>query len=141
MGAAYAGGTDPDQDAMPPEQTVSEQTAKLVLRAMIDAAKADGRVDTAERQRIVAKVQESGADQRRRRSCSRNSSVRPIRTGSPPKPATRCVAAQVYAASLLAIKVDTPEERTYLQALAGKLGLEPAVVAQLHGALGAPPPA
>ena len=62
MGAAYAGGTDPDQDAMPPEQTVSDQTAKLVLRAMIDAAKADGRVDTAERQRIVAKVQEGGAD-------------------------------------------------------------------------------
>jgi uncharacterized membrane protein YebE (DUF533 family) len=49
------------------------------------------------------------------------------------------VAAQIYAASLLAIQVDTQEERDYLRVLAGKLGLEPAVVAQLHGALGAPP--
>jgi uncharacterized membrane protein YebE (DUF533 family) len=38
----------------------------------------------------------------------------------------------------LPIQVDTEEERAYLRALAGKLGLQPAVVAQLHQALGAP---
>jgi uncharacterized membrane protein YebE (DUF533 family) len=38
----------------------------------------------------------------------------------------------------LPIRVDTEEERAYLRALAGKLGLQPAVVAQLHQALGAP---
>jgi uncharacterized membrane protein YebE (DUF533 family) len=47
-------------------------------------------------------------------------------------------AAQVYAASLLAIKVDTPAERTYLRDLAQKLGLDDQVVANLHNVLGAP---
>ena len=141
MGAAYAGGAEPDQDAMPPEQTVSDQTAKLVLRAMIDAAKADGRVDTAERQRIVAKVQEGGADPEAAAFLQQELERPADPDGLAAEARDPVVAAQIYAASLLAIKVDTPEERTYLQALAGKLGLEPAVVAQLHGALGAPPPA
>jgi uncharacterized membrane protein YebE (DUF533 family) len=47
---------------MPPEQTVTDRAAGLVLRAMINAAKADGQVDATERQRLVAKAQESGAD-------------------------------------------------------------------------------
>ena len=50
------------------------------------------------------------------------------------------VAAQVYAASLLAIQVDTPAERDYLRGLAQRLGLAPDVVGQLHAALGAPQP-
>lgn len=50
------------------------------------------------------------------------------------------VAGQVYAASLLAIEVDTPAERDYLRRLADRLGLETNVVAQLHQSLGAPAP-
>lgn len=46
------------------------------------------------------------------------------------------VAAEVYAASLFAIEVDTEAERDYLQRLAERLGLEPGVVAQLHRAVG-----
>ncbi len=45
-------------------------------------------------------------------------------------------AAQVYAASLLAIEVDTPAEVDYLKRLAGGLGLSPAVVQEIHNALG-----
>jgi uncharacterized membrane protein YebE (DUF533 family) len=42
------------------------------------------------------------------------------------------LAAQLYAASLLAIEVDTPAERDYLAQLAAALGLAPEVTAQLH---------
>jgi uncharacterized membrane protein YebE (DUF533 family) len=46
------------------------------------------------------------------------------------------VAAEVYAASLLAIEVDTPAERAYLADLAERLRLPPQAVAQIHRALG-----
>ena len=47
-------------------------------------------------------------------------------------------AAQVYAASLLAIDSDSESERAYLRALAEALGLDAETVAQLHGMTGAP---
>ena len=45
-------------------------------------------------------------------------------------------AAQVYAASLLAIEVDTDAERNYLQQLAQRIGLQPASVQHIHQAMG-----
>ncbi len=45
-------------------------------------------------------------------------------------------AAEVYAASLLAIEVDTDAERSYLRQLAQRTGLQPAVVQQIHQAMG-----
>jgi uncharacterized membrane protein YebE (DUF533 family) len=51
------------------------------------------------------------------------------------------LAVQVYAASLLAIEVDTAAERSYLRDLAGRLGLDANVSARIHQALGAPVPA
>jgi uncharacterized membrane protein YebE (DUF533 family) len=48
----------------------------------------------------------------------------------------RQVAAQLYAASLLAIEVDTPQERAYLQQLATDFGLDSRIVGQIHETLG-----
>ena len=42
------------------------------------------------------------------------------------------VRAQVYAASLLAIKVDTPAEKQYMQDLARGLGLDGGAVMHIH---------
>jgi uncharacterized membrane protein YebE (DUF533 family) len=47
------------------------------------------------------------------------------------------VAAEVYAASLLAVELDTEAERKYMADLAGKLKLNDNVVRQLHAAVGA----
>jgi uncharacterized membrane protein YebE (DUF533 family) len=46
------------------------------------------------------------------------------------------VAAQIYAASLMAIEVDTEGESRYLEDLATKLRLDPNAVAYLHRAVG-----
>ena len=46
------------------------------------------------------------------------------------------VAAQVYAASVLAIEADTDVERRYLQDLAARLGLNQQAVAYVHRSLG-----
>jgi uncharacterized membrane protein YebE (DUF533 family) len=45
---------------------------------------------------------------------------------------SRQVAAQIYAASLLAIEVDTPAEQVYMQNLARKLDLDSQITSQLH---------
>ena len=49
---------------------------------------------------------------------------------------TRQMAAQVYAASLLAIEVDTPAEKGYLQRLARDLNLDDRVVKKIRASLG-----
>lgn len=139
LGAGYAGAADPGAHEMPPEQALSDQTASLVVRAMIDAAKADGRVDANERQRILAKAQENGADAEGSAFLQRELERPADPDGLAAEARDPVVAAQVYAASLLAIEVDTQEERDYLRSLAGKLNLGPQVVAQLHSVLGAPP--
>ena len=46
------------------------------------------------------------------------------------------IAAQVYAASLLSIEVDTPAERQYLQQLADGMGLSPEVTSRLEKTVG-----
>jgi len=46
------------------------------------------------------------------------------------------LAAQIYAASLLAIEVDTPAERQYMQQLADGLYLAPEITAHLEKTVG-----
>ena len=46
------------------------------------------------------------------------------------------LAAQIYAASLLAIEVDTPAEKEYMQRLATGLGLNQRVTSNIEGMLG-----
>ncbi len=49
-------------------------------------------------------------------------------------------AAEVYAAALMAIAVDTDAERTFLAELARATGLRPETVAELHASMGVAPP-
>ena len=110
--------------------------ATLTIRAMINAAKADGRIDEQEAQRLVGKMQEDGVtDEERnfvldemRKPMETDAIVRAV-----PNPQ---VAAQLYAASLMAIEVDTDAERRYMQDLANRLGMNQQVVAYLHQAVG-----
>jgi uncharacterized membrane protein YebE (DUF533 family) len=135
-----AGGAG-DLASMLPEEAVSDRTATLVVRAMVSAAKADGEIDASERQRILGKIQEDGsADPEEIRFLEQEMARPSDPDGLAAEVRDPAVAAQVYAASLLAIKVDTPAEQAYLRDLAGKLGLDRSVVIQLHQALGAPAP-
>ena len=114
-----------------------EQNSGLVLRAMINAAKSDGRIDDEEITRLVGKVRESGADNEAVQFLQAEM-AKPMETeklieaarGRPE------LAAELYAASLLAIEVDTPAEKQYLAGLASGLGLESAVTRSLQAAVG-----
>ena len=107
-----------------------------MLRAMISAAKADGQIDQGEMERILGKLSEAGSDpeardfvlSEMRGPLDLDRLVAGVRTPQQ--------AAQVYAASLLAIDVDTPAEKDYLDRLAQALNLPPQATAHMHGALG-----
>lgn len=114
-----------------------EEHAELLVQAMINAAKADGQIDPAEAQRIIGKLQEDGVDEKDQQFLIREMQ-KPMETenlvaavqGRPE------IAAQVYAASLLAIEVDTPAEKEYLNQLASGLGVTPEVAQQIRAYAG-----
>ena|GEM_PF-313290 len=118
------------------EQAELETTGMLVLKAMINAAKADGDIDADEKARILARVDASDVEARR---FLNDEMAKPIDTASIVGAVkTPEQAAEIYAASLLAIKVDTPAERSYLTTLARDLKLSPDVVRRLHEMTGVP---
>jgi uncharacterized membrane protein YebE (DUF533 family) len=121
----------------PAEQEELENQAQLMLRAMINAAKADGQIDQGEVQRIMGKLQESGAA-KPALDFVKTEMTKPMETevivaaakGNPQ------LGAELYGASLLAIKVDTPAEQTYMQNLSAGLGLPPQAVTNLEKSMG-----
>jgi uncharacterized membrane protein YebE (DUF533 family) len=121
----------------PAEAQALQSSAELVLKAMINAAKADQTIDQQEMDRIVGKLQDAGDDAREfvmselRKPFDLEGLVRAV-----PDPQA---AVQVYAASLLAIDVDTAAEQQYMQRLAQGLGLDAGVVQRVHQALGLAP--
>lgn len=135
-----------DQDVpvgMRPPETVAEaelleKRALLALKAMVAAAKADGHIDQRERERILDKMKDADADDELRDFVAKEAAAPLDIDALVREVPDQQSAAQVYAASLLAIDVNTDAERTYLRDLAAKLGLDRQVVANLHNVLGAP---
>ena len=118
------------------ETVEDDASAELLLRAMINAAKADGQIDGNEMNKILSKLDEAGADQEAkdfvlaemRRPLDLDSLVAGVRTPG--------LAAAVYAASTMAIQIDTPAEQNYLAQLASRLGIPTQVRASLDASLG-----
>ncbi len=120
----------------PAEEAQLQDTAKLAVKAMISAAKADGEIDGAEISRILGKLKGEGEAAEAQafvvaemqKPLDLDALVREV--------PNREVAVQVYGASLLAITVDTDAERDYLKRLAAGLGLDDQAVQQIHATLG-----
>lgn len=118
------------------EEKELETTADLVLKGMINAVKADGKIDETEAEKLTARLQDAGVDEQDRQQFL-SELRRPLDLdGLVAAIPNEAVAAQVYAASLFAIKVDTPAEREYLAQLAQRAGLNAGLVKQLHTAVG-----
>lgn len=117
-----------------------ERHAELILKAMINAAKADGQIDKEELRRIVGKLQEVGVDVETQQYVMAEMK-KPMETqqlvavaqGRPE------LAAEMYGASLLAIEVDTPAEKKYLEQLAAGLRLRPEVAQRIQEMVGLQP--
>jgi len=99
---------------------------------MIAAAAADGEIDAAERQAILTRLAQNGADEQERAFLEQELVQPPDLEELLPLVDNQKMAEQFYAASLLAITVDTKEEHDYLHRLAQRLGITDEVVARLH---------
>lgn len=110
--------------------------AVLLIRAMIAAANADGVIDAQERGRILEKLKSVDLSEEEHQFV--------VHELLEPKNVQEIVDAvnrpelsqQVYAASILAITVDTDVEKQYLSDLAQKLGLDAGTVESIHRQLG-----
>jgi uncharacterized membrane protein YebE (DUF533 family) len=114
----------------------TEDDALLFLRTMVAAAAADGRIDEAERSRIVKGLTEAGIDPQASRwleaEMASPADVEELAANiNDPE-----MAAQVYAAARIAIDPDTVQEREFLNQLALALDLEQAVRAQIDDTAG-----
>ena len=114
-----------------------ENDARIIVRAMISAAKADGHIDNAEIKKIIGKLQEDGLTEEEKaffiEEANKPLDIDEVVSLAGDRPD---LAAQIYTASLLAIEVDTPAEQQYMQQLAERLGLDPRVTEHIHQFLG-----
>lgn len=119
-----------------PAGAAMEAQAKLMLRAMIQAAKADGELDDQEKQTIIGELGEDISDEERAFVLEQMDA--PIDVMGLAADAGTPLKAQIYATSLAAIRLDNEREASYLRQLATALGLSEAERDQIHTYMGAP---
>jgi uncharacterized membrane protein YebE (DUF533 family) len=124
------------QAAAPATEAEVQDSALLLVRAMIEAAKADGRVDAAEMQRILGRLDAAGADAEARDWVRAQMAAPPDLAGLARDIRAPERAAQVYGAAVMAIEVDTAAERDFLARLAAAIGLPPQAAMHINQALG-----
>lgn len=122
----------------PEEQQELEDEANIIVKAMINAAKADGAIDNSELQRIVGKFEEDGLTSDEKdffmSEAAKPLDLQGVVASAAGRPD---MAAQIYAASLLAIEVDTPKEQQYMKELAVGLRLDSQAVNFIEKSLSA----
>lgn len=121
--------------AASPGSAVMEEQAKLMIRAMIQAAKADGEIDRDERAKIMDHLSDASDEEIAFVAAELDA---PIDVAGLAAAAGESAKAQVYSAALMAISVDTDAERQYLANLAAAMGLEASKVLEIHKAMGKP---
>jgi len=111
------------------------EQATLMIRAMINAAKSDGRVDEQEQEKILGKLGHVTQDEI---DFVRNEMAHPLDVDAFVRSIPAGMGNQVYAMSLMALDLDSNPEAQYLHQLAQGLNLSPDTVNQVHKQLGAP---
>ncbi|MCV6585447.1 MAG: tellurite resistance TerB family protein [Marinibacterium sp.] len=114
----------------------AEQQAKFLIRAMIQAAKADGEIDPQEQQVLIAHLGNLGPDEI---AFVKAELAAPADLQGLLNDAAATGREQIYATSLGAIRVDNAAESAYLRQLASGLGLSDADRDAIHARMGLPP--
>lgn len=129
----HAHAAPPSRPSM--QQMNENDCAALMIRAMVNAAKSDGKLDQNEQQSILQKFGQLGEAELEflRREFAAPLDVRGF-AGSIPNGLEQ----QVYAISVTAVEVDQQNEANYLGQLAQGLNLDPRWCNQVHDQLGAP---
>ncbi len=123
-------------NSIPEPAPAQEDQARILIQAMVNAAKSDGEIDQTEQQKIVANLGDEVSDEERQFVISEMSApldaeafIRSIPAGAGP---------QVYMMSLLGIDLDSREEAQYLDNLRKGVGMSEQDANAIHQKLGVP---
>lgn len=126
------GGSTDEGKFLPSNAEQKTAFGKANLQAIINAMKADGKIDDAEKAKLYEKLQNAGLSDEEK-AFLLDELQKPIDTGAIVAAATTPeLALSLYAASLVAINPDGAAEKAYLADLAVKLNLAPELVADVH---------
>jgi len=115
--------------------SAAQDEATVLIRAMLNAAKSDGNFDQQEQQNVLGKlgeVEQSEVD------FIKNELAQPLDLNEFVSEVPRGLEEQVYAFSVMGIKLDTQDEAQYLGQLAKGLRLDGDKCNAIHEQLGAP---
>lgn len=121
---------DEPEVAPTPEQNA---VAGLMLKAMIQAAKSDGVIDDAEKQRLLGALGDLDEEEKQ---FIREQMAAPVDAAALARETPKGFEGQVYTMSLMAIDFDNEREAKYLHGLAEALGLQPDQVNAIHSQIG-----
>jgi len=116
----------------PLDEAGQQRLARHLLRAMIAAAKSDGHVDAQEQARIFGEMDKLALSSEDKAFVMDELRAKLDIDAVAAAASSPEEAAEIYAASLLAIDVDNAAERGYLAMLAARLKLDDALVAHLQ---------
>lgn len=120
-----------------PGEALMEAQAKLMLRAMIQAAKADGEIDADEQAAILDQL---GTDiDAEERAYVQEQMAAPLDIEALARDTEAHMREQVYATSVATIRGDDFAEGAYLKQLASALGLSEETCDQIHRQMGLAP--
>ncbi len=132
LGGLLGGGggqPEPEPQVSQPQRQAANDQATILIRAMCNAAKSDGSVDQAEQQAIIGRLGE--LDQQEVAFLQQELSS-PLDADGFARSVPRELAPQVYALSVMTVKVDTRAEVQYLTQLAQGLGLDQQTLDAIH---------
>ena len=119
----------------PADEPDEDDVAKLMLRAMTQAARADGDLDAGEKSKLTEILSDSDAQTMEVLQDILSSEVSASQLASD---TPEGLETQVYTMSVNAITPDNQAEAQYLHDLASGLGIQPGTVNAIHDSLGAP---
>jgi len=111
-----------------------EEQAKILLKAMINAAKADGQIDREEQAKIIEHIGEITPEEL---EFVKHEMSSPLDLDGLVEEA-KGIEAEVYLSSLMTIKLDSKEEALYLDKLAKGLNISKESADAFHDKLGVP---
>ena len=138
LGKLMGGGNDEPQAAAAAAEVPQEanQEAELLIRAMCNAAKADGRLDDTEKENIIGRLGDEVTQAEI--DFVQGELSAPLDVDGFVRSVPQGAGQQVYSFSVMAIKIDEQTEANYLGQLAQGLGLDTDTCNGIHDQLGAP---
>jgi uncharacterized membrane protein YebE (DUF533 family) len=119
---------------VPAEEPPQEDTAGLMIRTMVMAARCDGEIDGNERETLLATIGEDATPEDMQ--FVRTAMDEPVNPRKLAEDTPQGLETQVYSMAVMAIEPDHPEEAKFLHELATSLGIGQATVNEIHDSFG-----